>query len=389
MTKWFTHFSQELAQGRQGPQDALHAYMDILHFLASDGKMLPHVLATPDAIKFATVTWLEADVDVLPAYPSTAIAVAQLLEHAPTPIITHISSSDVDVPAVARRLVHPLRVALAASPPPSREFFEAYVWLLHGFACAPLDVVAPFLPALLSAGAVRCVARALVRFSRHDVHKDAPDGIIDHGFRILYQLLQMGTGIPWVAQSVRHGLLDALVNIAPRLHIYGKGLQETCLALVKKLLPRYFLFRPVIRAVGRALERLEDDPNIALVQSRAFADSWAYLKDFAEHCVMFRTSWPLRECGNCAEQGHRSIFRRCARCREQHYCSVACQAAHWEKEHKEHCVRWLVPSSSAALSASTSSRPTSFGFGITQSHSRRQSLPSGSPPIHRPREIST
>ncbi|KAI0046286.1 hypothetical protein FA95DRAFT_1402242 [Auriscalpium vulgare] len=365
MIKWSTHFSQELEQGHHSAQYALDSHMHIIHLLAIDSNLRSHVVATPDAIQFVTAMWLKADVNVLPlgAYPRAATTLAQLLAHAPTPIIDLISSSGASIPDVATRIVHPLRVALAAHPPPREAFFQAYLWLLEGFSHTP--AAAHLVPAILSAGAVRCVARTLLRFSRLDVHEDGPDLIsgycISHCLRVLYRLLQMGTGIPWVAQSVRHGLLEALVNIAPHLHTHKEDVQKLCIALVKDILPRYFLFRSVIKAVGRALERLEDGPSIALVQSRAFADSWAYLKEFAEECIGIRNTWPFRVCGHvgvclcaccrgllthatqCAKGGLRSTFRRCARCRERYYCSVACQAAHWKKSHKAHCVRWVAP----------------------------------------------
>ncbi|KAI0042528.1 hypothetical protein FA95DRAFT_1598433 [Auriscalpium vulgare] len=316
MTKWYTHFSQELAQGNQGLQAALDSYMHIIHLFVYDSKMRDHVLATPDAIKCATLTWLGAEMNGMPLVaspPNAAITVAQLLIHAPAPVIDTINSSGASVHDVATRIVHPLRIALAAHPPPIQTFFDAHVWLLEQTIFAP--EAARFIPAILSAGAVRCLSRTLLRFSRAHGHEaPSPDFIIAHCLCTLLPLLHMGTGIPWIAQSVRHGLLEALVNIAPHLHTHEQGVQEICTRIVKSTLPPYLFFRPVIKAVGKAFQRLEDGPNIALAESRAFVDSWTYLRHFGEECVRFRANWSSIICSH---------------------------AAHWKMSHKARCAQRL------------------------------------------------
>ncbi|KAI0046282.1 hypothetical protein FA95DRAFT_1679866 [Auriscalpium vulgare] len=340
MTRWCAHLSRQLAHGRKAAQAALEAYMHIIHLFCYDSEMRKVVLATPYAIRFATtVAWLGTDVSNM-SPPDAVVTLAQLLPHAPTLIINTIQSSGKSVRDIAARLVQPLHISLAAHPPTRPSFFEAHVWLLEEFVYAPQ--AASFVPAILSAGAVRCVSRTLRRFSRSNGHEGSKGFIIGNCLRVLQMLLQMGTGIPWIAQSVRHGLLEALVNLAPQLHKHTMGVQKTCTTIVKSILPRYLLFRPVIKAVRRVFEQLDDGPSIALVQLHAFADPWAHLQEFFGKCFAFWMRWSFTKCSHCGKEGHRTAFKRCARCHAENYCSAACQATHWKNSHKAHCAQRLV-----------------------------------------------
>ncbi|KAI0042731.1 hypothetical protein FA95DRAFT_535513 [Auriscalpium vulgare] len=176
------------------------------------------------------------------------------------------------------------------------------------------------------------------------MHTDGPRGIVSTCLCVLRLLVQSGTGIPWVVQSVRWGLLAALVNIAPEIHVLdGEFALAPTFALVHDVLPRYLLFRPVIKAVARALAQLKDGPKITLTRFRALGESWPALKTLSKERLLYYQSLFVIGCEKCAEQGHRTAFRRCSRCRDVFYCSVACQVADWTDRHKARCSPWHPP----------------------------------------------
>ncbi|KAI0046287.1 hypothetical protein FA95DRAFT_1402349 [Auriscalpium vulgare] len=382
MVQWFFHSVHELDRGRGSPQ-LLEAYMYIIYYLVNNSELWPRVLKTPGIIEVGTAMWMRSTVCTVPEYPGAAMGFAELLVHVPDPIIDFLTASVADVGDVAVRLVFPLRVALAAHA--TTEHLQAYVWQLDQFS--QQIPAAPFAPALLSIGAVRLVSRTLLRFSQRDMREHDSLFIVRKCLCMVHRFVEMGTGIPWVAQSVRSGLLAALASIGPQLNLLDADAQVACMALVQDVLPRYLIFRPVIKAVGKVLEKLEDGPHIGLTQSRDFADSWAALKDLAKIRVEYQESEAMMDCSSCLRRGHKSEFRRCARCRQEHYCSVACQVVHWRHEHKAHCRQWRRIVSSMTISVSTSSIFTSDGYGAMPSRSRRRSPPCGWPPF-RPSKVN-
>ncbi|KAI0046295.1 hypothetical protein FA95DRAFT_1402970 [Auriscalpium vulgare] len=148
--KWFHHFTQQLAdgQGYSDNQSTLQSNMLIVHLLAQDSEIYSRILAIPDTINVVTAMWMATDVNVVPAYPGAALAFAQLLNHAPTPVIRLLTSVDVDVNNVATHVVFPLSVALTAHPIPDDIIFRGYIMLLHELAKpGPAE---PLVPALLA-----------------------------------------------------------------------------------------------------------------------------------------------------------------------------------------------------------------------------------------------
>ncbi|KAI0042512.1 hypothetical protein FA95DRAFT_561526 [Auriscalpium vulgare] len=343
LLQWFAHFSNEASRGQAlGDREALSAYMHVLYLLVKDPELRSCILETPDTIQVATMMWLATDDEnVLPVYPGGAKAFALLLHYLPVPItdlLFDATSGNVDL--IATHAVLPLRLALRTHPYPHDGFFHSYVWLLEEFSMP--RPATTFVPAMLAAGAVRLVTSTLLRFSRRDIALEGPHEIVGACLRTLRHLVETGTGIKWVAQSVRSGLLAALFNIAPNLDTLNQNAHDAYMAFIQDIIPRYLLFRPVIKAVETAFTELANGPNISRHFPQRFVDSWVVLKKTAEERISYMQNFWLLQCENCGKSDSKSAFRRCSRCRLGHYCSVRCQEADW-RVHKTRCSQWRPP----------------------------------------------
>ncbi|KAI0044575.1 hypothetical protein FA95DRAFT_247373 [Auriscalpium vulgare] len=382
MVKWFIYFVGEVSRGLPlGDKGAMSAYMHIIYVLVKDPELRPRILETADSTRIAIIMWLATDDEtVLPVYPGVVKAFALLLHYSPETITNLLlSSTGANMDLIALHAVIPLRFALKTHPHPHDGFFHSYVWLIEEFSTP--GPAAPFVPAMLEGGAASFITRTLLRFSRRDVAVEGPHEIVGACLRTLRHLVETGTGIAWVAQSVRTGLLAALVNIAPSLHTLDQYAHDAYMALIQDIIPRYLLFRPVIKAVALAFAELANGPNFSRPFPRLFADSWAALKKIAQERIADKQTFSMLRCANCTRKDSKYAFRRCSRCRMSHYCSVGCQEADWRNVHKVRCLQWSPPTGTAQFLTGASVALTNFSPARRRRQRPRAAVPAHLAPV--------
>ncbi|KIM77726.1 hypothetical protein PILCRDRAFT_11814 [Piloderma croceum F 1598] len=201
--------------------------------------------------------------------------------------------------------------------------------------------------ALLGASAISTVTKTLVAVSSQIGSHGNPellDAIIAL-FGYLTNCLESTDGFTWITQSVQTGLLKAFVECSIYFSRLDAKDREMIISIVKNVLPRYLVYRSVIRAVGLALDSVYKSPGIGRVSSSEASDVWKDFVELAEERLLVEAqaaAWKRKattcDNTNCLKVDSRSNFRKCAACSTTHYCSKECQTAAWkEGDHKTMC----------------------------------------------------
>ncbi|KAI0048847.1 hypothetical protein FA95DRAFT_1594932 [Auriscalpium vulgare] len=207
-----------------------------------------------------------------------------------------------------------------------------------------VKVGTPVRLALSNAGIIRAVTKALVRmWALHVERNPSYNGVPHVGFSMVVSFLEAGAGIDFVRQSVRSGLLGAILDAGPHFKALPGQVPALVNAIIENILPRYIIFRSVTEAVCKSLRALRSAGREAHFADSKVQRSWDTLVELArsrervKHTLESYASRSRATCDTCLVTGRKTDFKRCSGCHGNTYCSVQCQKVAWEVYHKSRC----------------------------------------------------
>ena len=144
------------------------------------------------------------------------------------------------------------------------------------------SAIHPLRHAILIAGGISTVTKTLISVSSQINSTGNPtllDAIVAL-FGFLRNCLESTDGFTWISQSVQAGLLIAFVGCSPHFSkLKNPEDREMIFSIVKHVLPRYLVYRSVIRTVSTTLDVVYKTKNIERVSKSIAKDAW---EDFVE-----------------------------------------------------------------------------------------------------------
>lgn len=92
-------------------------------------------------------------------------------------------------------------------------------------------------------------------------------------FGYLANCLESTDGFTWVSQSIQAGLLTAFVDCGPHYSKLDPDDYDMVLSIVKKVLPKYLVYRSVIQAIDGTIRKLGEPPHDKLIKQSIACDA--------------------------------------------------------------------------------------------------------------------
>lgn len=248
----------------------------VLYSISRDVIVRNTIIRTPGSVELAAQLWLLEDAILVPSsleVPVGTAALDSLLR------VADSQTLDRTLKAAGGKADQLAKLALI------RLFTEGqksqisgckaavYADLLSQFSRSPEHQLRH---AILGAGAISTVTKTLVAVSSQIQSSGNPellDAIIAL-FGYLSNCLESTDGFTWITQSVQTGLLMAFVECSIYFSRLDAKDREMIISIVKNVLPRYLVYRSVIRAVGLALDGVYKSPGIGRVSSGEVSHVW-------------------------------------------------------------------------------------------------------------------
>jgi hypothetical protein len=93
-------------------------------------------------------------------------------------------------------------------------------------------------------------------------------------FAYLSNCLESTDGFTWVSQSVRAGLLTAIVDCGPHYSKLDPDDLDMVLTIVRDILPKYMVYRSVIQAIDGTIRKLGDPPHNQYIRNSVAWGIW-------------------------------------------------------------------------------------------------------------------
>lgn len=154
--------------------------------------------------------------------------------------------------------------------------------------------------ALLAADSVSVVTKTLVRLSTMELEEDNVIlRTLEHGFAYVVAAFRDDEGFSLVAKSVNNGLLDAFVDCSSMLSQFGQDSRTAALCIIMDVLPRYLIYRTVLRAVRPSIARLQGPAVEAKMNNSIAKKQWHAFRIFALQRLYIRAADKLEKTRRC------------------------------------------------------------------------------------------
>lgn len=149
-----------------------------------------------------------------------------------------------------------------------------YADILSQFSRSPIH---PLRHGILIGGAMSTVTKTLVTVASQINSSNRPmllDAVVAL-FGYLRNCLESTDGFTWIMQSVQAGLLMAFVDCSPHFSkLEDIEDREMIISIIKDVIPRYLVYRSVVRTVSTALDVAYKSPKIGRVLKSMAKDDW-------------------------------------------------------------------------------------------------------------------
>ncbi|KAF7969363.1 hypothetical protein HWV62_27486 [Athelia sp. TMB] len=348
--KWsFYFFTTRVKPTTQVPKmrrSGMDVLSGVLYSICQEETVRQAVLATPGAIELQTFIWLFEETVSYPSaidLPLPTMALDSLLRSPDETQLNRAMSASGDKPDIMAKLI--IKRVKAEMDKPDIDPSRAMVFvdtLCKLSRCANH----PLRHACLAQNAIGTVTKglhALIR-QQHNQQTDLLFPAIVGSFGYLFNCLESTDGFTWVSQSIRAGLLLALVNFSP---CYGQLAPEEwqmILYIIDNILPRYLVYRSVINDVHAGLSVAQLSPHIADISQGLAKDAWETFVRVAEDrssvekrmaafkgkptvCDNSQVGFSPQDLGmaliinQCLKIAPKEQFRKCSACGTTNYCS--------------------------------------------------------------------
>ncbi|KAJ7094703.1 hypothetical protein B0H15DRAFT_830575 [Mycena belliarum] len=304
------------------------------------------IAGTKGAIEIATQLWLLDEAvphSGIPFFnvPSGAAALAAILVDS-SAVDRALATAGGALDAIVKPAMGRARNALAHTPLQSAPV-TIYLDLL-GHLSRAWDH--PLRYALLHAGAIPLCTRAAGSFAR--VLNAGGDPELLHAavaaFMYLANCLESTDGFTWVLQSIAADVLLAFADFSPHLtRLDAEDCDMVC-SLLHTILPKYLVYRSVVRAVEESMRRL-GPTQLKRIDASVAQKVWVDFRRLAEERSLVvlqavAVKGKAATCDNvkCHKVDAKNAFRKCSGCSTTLYCSKECQTVAWrEGGHKNMC----------------------------------------------------
>ncbi|KAI0064969.1 hypothetical protein BV25DRAFT_1914117 [Artomyces pyxidatus] len=346
--KWMVFFDKVNRQPGMGDRQTLQNTQQIvayaLYSITQDDDIQNVITNTPGIIPLATSLWKEESPggpgSLLPI-PVGSAAFHHVLFSATDAILDEVvkyggagKARNVADLAISRLL------AAIRKPSTSAPTLHAYVDILVSMSRGSKH---PLRRAILRQGGIATVTKALLKVSAMNMYDDDVRDTAIACFGFISNLIEAGSGLPYVRQAIQEGLLQGFVAISPAFRRFDPEARGFALELIESVIPRYLVYRSVIVAVHAATQTLESADSLTKIERSPVKDAWKSMEHLAREraLIKYRSDIIKKEqgyCDNCHKAGPRDSLKKCSGCQVTYYCSKECQVAGWKKIHKGECV---------------------------------------------------
>ncbi|KAI0048570.1 hypothetical protein FA95DRAFT_1022115 [Auriscalpium vulgare] len=340
MFKWMVYIFELYREER--PQHVMiSTVMTVVHKAATYPESRHMVFRTAGIVALTSAAWMnDVPTPDLP-FPLSAANLADMLIDLPVSYIDEVLvAASGKASDVASRLVRGLRLATKTHMPCVLDIY-VYLKLVRALGVPPRS---PVRQALLDAGVLRAVTKATLKVSTLDPCRDSNVRCAIHlGFNLVVTFIEEGIAVDSIRQSVRDGILEAILNIGPHLNALPDEVTVPSRLLISRILLRYIGFRSITEAVCKSMRALRSShPQVVLAAPRHLAcwnalDTVASFCEYRKHLLEACASRSKAECNNCRVVGYKTLFKLCSACHFAAYCSVQCQKVAWNTTHKGEC----------------------------------------------------
>jgi hypothetical protein len=235
------------------------------------------IVGTPGSVELAAQLWLFEDAIPVPSsvdIPVNTACLDSLLRMAEPPTLDRALKAAGGKPDQVAKLAL-TRLQTEAQKPQIGGFRVAvYADILSQFSRSPTH---PLRHSILIGGAMSTVTKTLVTVASQINSTNRPillDAIVAL-FGYLRNCLESTDGFTWVTQSVQAGLLMAFVDCSPHFSkLDDIEDREMIISIIKDVIPRYLVYRSVVRTVSAALDVAYKSPKIGRVSKSMAKDDW-------------------------------------------------------------------------------------------------------------------
>ncbi|KAJ6623709.1 hypothetical protein B0H10DRAFT_1909059 [Mycena sp. CBHHK59/15] len=317
-------------------------------------KFIVAMIDTAGCLEFVTQLWL---LDDIPSGPydliqgpvatgalATMIKISVVLDK--NDVLTRIletagGDSDFVVQLALRRLKKATN-SRAVSKPEVFGLASSHIDLLEEL-CAPYPDT--FSRAFYNGNVITAVTNAFVSLSC--IKNPTPDCVImlTSCFSFFSRFLE-GDDYLELVRTIKAGFLPAFLDCSPVFHRLPEETVGEALNIMRKVLPRYLVYRSFIEAVSSAIVKLETPHYMALIAQPLIQEGWLpFLALLAKRQVLFARFNDLKRegspviCDNikCQKTDLKNNFKKCAACNVVYYCSRECQRLAWKSAHRTIC----------------------------------------------------
>ncbi|KAJ6507844.1 hypothetical protein C8R47DRAFT_59815 [Mycena vitilis] len=196
-------------------------------------------------------------------------------------------------------------------------------------------------------GAIITVTIAFVSLSRI-VAEDPTEGCITmlvSCFAFFSKCLE-GDDYPSLTQAIRTGIIPGILDCSPAFTHMPADSVDIAMDLLRRILPRYFIYRSFVEAVIASTDKLNILHYQTLTAQSLIRSAWTYFsKQLAKRARLLEKAKDHKRSGNqipcenikCQNIKAKQQLFACSACRTAHYCSTECQKDDWKAGHKRRC----------------------------------------------------
>ncbi|KII87065.1 hypothetical protein PLICRDRAFT_55103 [Plicaturopsis crispa FD-325 SS-3] len=347
----------EGAYGDEGREGAVFAIAFTLAALGKSSALRATLTRTPGLLVILAKQWLQARPPELASQTAACAFALEILVHFgnqleteddthllddddPAPDLIHyvLDAAEGDATLVATTALTRLRAAMAAAAVEEVDVNVLLIRSLSWISCRPLHL------AFVNHGVIPEVIKVLYWCNARPVDAISVEAILACYYNILNGFFS-ANGSAWAMQAFDSGLLTAMLKSGAWLSLREHpDLVEFIRKLLCELLPKYLVFRSVLRAVRKPIRQVKRLGLTTAASAGLLWDAWKGFQELAEERLSLLDAWD-KEGGRSALQAcSRSecvkydddTMKRCSGCLGPLYCSKECQRLDWPL-HKHIC----------------------------------------------------